>query len=301
MVDVSQMKTALSTLRERRRERIKLLQAAERSVRLTKPSNLQSQTADVAKYFSSTEEAFRRAMEGRRKALEQLAALAPPSLPTYVRLETPFMIWADPPDILLDSHIEAENNWAKVYSEYGQSVKHPERDYWNLDQVHFYFFWENDKLGADAVVNVTSNLMLNGICYVQADAEWIPNIFGGFQGKTELIVSAGLLVVEWWNQPPTELFGQDQIVTDLTVDNPCCVWFGRQDKTAYATISGSYDVHYDMFRIPNKGAAVFEVTVGLSHFASSGISWANFRYGNSLILCPALELEIFKAQPVAAT
>jgi hypothetical protein len=135
------------------------------------------------------------------------------------------MIWAEPAHILMDSHIESENNWAKVLSKYGTG------GYWNFDQVFFYFLWENGT-GADAVVNVTSFMLLNGTCSAWANADWLPNVFG-LGPDTQLIVSAGLTLFEWWNQPPTQPLrqpGQEQNVVTLSVDGGCCRWFFRKGK-----------------------------------------------------------------------
>src|SRR5262249_16730248 len=118
MVDVSEIKTALFALNERRRERAKLLRVVRSSQQPTSPA-FQNQMDYLAKYFSLAEDAFRRGIEDQDKATEQLATVAPPFTPTYIRLETPFMIWAEPAHILMDSHIESENNWAKVLSKYG--------------------------------------------------------------------------------------------------------------------------------------------------------------------------------------
>jgi hypothetical protein len=304
MVDVSEEKIVLSALTERRRKR-ELCLAAERSQRLTgrKRNKIglaavrsQELTADVAKYFSSVEEAFRRGIEGRRQALERLGAVAPPYTPTkgaqrrFVILETAFGIGSDPPNILFDSLDQSENNWAKCLSEYSGG------DYWTTDDVGFFFLWDNET-GADVVVNVASFLMLNGTCSVWTNSAWLPNVFSGFEEKVELTVSANLTLFELWNQPPTHPLQQPsqfQIVNTLKVDAPCCRWIPFVDgKQETAVISGDFNVNYDMFRIPNHGRAMFEVSVGMSHFAatSDGLSWADFKDGG-LILCPHLELEI---------
>ena len=304
MVAVSE-KIVLSALTEKRRKR-ELCLAAERSQRLTgrKPNKLglgairsQELTADVAKYFSSVEEAFRRGIEGRRQALERLGAVAPPYTPTFVILETAFGIGSDPPNILFDSVDESENNWAKCLSEYSGG------DYLTTDDVGFFFLWDNET-GADVVVNVASFLMLNGTCSVWTNAAWLPNVFSGFEPTVELTISANLTLFELWNQPPTHPLqkpGQFQIVKPLKVDAPCCRWIPFIDgKQETAVISGDFNVNYDMFRIPNHGRAMFEVGVGMSHFASTSdsVSWADFEHSPGLILCPHLELEIFQPQPV---
>jgi hypothetical protein len=280
MVDVAQMKIAVSTLNERRAERIKLRQEAERTRTLTAAER--SLTADDAKYFSSVERAFRRGIEDRGKALKQLAAIAPPF---QIILFTPFMVWATPPRILIDSHIESGNNWAKIHSIYDRTGG----DGQTTDGVFFYFFWQNDT-GADALVNVESELMLNGICGAGVAAAWMPNVGGG-----DVQVYAQLNPFEWWNQPPTQPLqqpGQEQLVKDLWNPAPCCRWLFVQGRKKTAIISGDYKIYYDTFLIPNNDVAVFEVGLSLTHsIIGTGETWVDF-LDDSLILCPLLELDI---------
>jgi hypothetical protein len=75
---------------------------------------------------------------------------------------------------------------------------------------------------------------------------------------------------------------------------PAVLGLDRKD----AVISNEYNVYYDMFLIPKRDVAVFEVGVGLSHEATDGWTSVDFNSGNSSILCPRLELEIMSARPV---
>jgi hypothetical protein len=256
---------------------------------------------DAAQYFSAVEADFRQGVESRRKAIEQLAAIDAPYAPTYVMLNTPFLIWAlrdgtEATSILLDSHIESGNNWAKVYSHFEDGG-----DFYLYDQLGFYFFWENTT-GADAVVNLTSYLMLNGGFLAHANPGWIWSPFWGEGtiGTINLSADVELSLWEWWNQPPTEPLRQaDQIqsVSALSVDGGYALWSPGKTETSY--FSSNYHVNYDTFRVPNNEVAVLEVTLKLTYEGYDADGWFDFDSDNFLILCPYLQLEIVSPPPTA--
>jgi hypothetical protein len=150
---------------------------------------------------------FRHGIDGRRKALEQLAIIAQPYIPTFVVLNTPFLIWAnrflphsDEPlgtDILIDSHIEPLNNWAKILLNYGKD----DDVFFATDRLNFYFIWRNET-GSDAVVNVVSYLTVNGSCRVHATSSFWHGLLTPNFGQVS--IDAELSIFEWWNEPPTE-------------------------------------------------------------------------------------------------
>ena len=164
---------------------------------------------------------FRHGINGRRKALEQLATIAQPYTPTFITLDTPFRIWANRfapdsneplgTDILVDSHIAPLNNRAKILLNYSADASF-------TDRLNFYFFWRNET-GGDAVVNVTSYLTLNGSCKVHAKSSLLHGLVA--PNFSQVSVDAKLSVFEWWNEPPTEPLseaGQLQNVTSLEAD-----------------------------------------------------------------------------------
>jgi hypothetical protein len=278
-IDVSQMKPALSAIKER----------------------LRKQKANPADYFSQAQDAFRQGIESRQKALALLATITQPYTPTYLSIDAPFLIWVvrdgnEDPTILIDSHIEPGNSWAKIAADVDSGG-----DFGFIDQLNFYFFWQNDT-GSDAVVNVVSHLMVNGYCSIGAHSGWIWTPFWGAStiGHTQLWVDAGLTLLEWWNQPPTEPLrqpGQLANVATLSADGG---WGPFVGGGRTETPSDNFHLNYDTFLIPRGAAAVFEVSLKLTCIGYNGDCTVNFNnYGNALVLCPHLQLELMTGPPTA--
>jgi hypothetical protein len=228
---------------------------------------------------------FRHGIEGRRKALEQLAIIAQPYTPAFVVLNTPFLIWAnrflphsDEPlgtDILIDSHIEPLNNWAKILLNYGKD----DDVFFATDRLNFYFFWRNET-GSDAVVNVVSYLTINGSCRVHATSSiwhgWLTPNFA------QVSIDAKLSVFEWWNEPPTEPLseaGQQQnVVPQLKAEGG---EFSDDGKSTL--VSANCQLAYNIFRIPSNDVAVFEVGLSLDWAVAYGDVNVDFSFEDNLV------------------
>ena len=235
---------------------------------------------------------FRHGIDDRRKAIQQLETVAKPYAPTFIVLETPFLIWAnrflpnsnDPlgTNILVDSHIEPLNNWAKILLNYATDDA-----FFATDRLNFYFYWRNET-GSDAVINVASFLTLNGSCRAHAKSSfWHGLLTPNF---SQVSVDAELSVFEWWNDPPTEPLsepGQVQNVTTLTATGG--MWSGDSKSTL---VSANCQVTYDIFRIPSNDVAVFEVGLSLQYGIAGGDLNVDFSFEENLVLCPYLQLEV---------
>jgi hypothetical protein len=121
----------------------------------------------------------------------------------------------------------------------------------------------------------------------------VPPIDGG---EATLEVYATLNLFEWWNHPATEPLrqpNQRQFVTSLSVSGPIKLLEGWESKSQ--DFSEPYSVHYNMFRIPRGGVAVFEVVLELQYFdVGNGFIESDFAdpYFNGKVLCPYVDLEI---------
>jgi hypothetical protein len=259
---------------------------------------LQDQSEAVARCAAATRfEKLRHGAENRRKALELVASLG--QAYTTTRLSTPFLIWAlrdwfDATNILMDTHIEPGNNWAKIYSEYKREW---DDGFWHQDELIFYFFWQNDT-GQDAVVNVSSYLLLNGRCEVNAYAGWY------WGGESTLHLDAQLSLLEWWNQPPTEpLWQRDQRQNVMTLSASSGWREISPGETKSKLVCDPYYLHYDLFWVPRGGAAVFEVSLNLGYSeVYQGRVMVDFNYDDYQVVCPYLDLEVLTeaSRPVNA-
>jgi hypothetical protein len=241
---------------------------------------------------------FRNAIARRRSAWDLLGAIGQPYTPTYVALDKPFLIWANrygrAADILVESHIEPWNSWARTVTRAAS-----ESAFMVRDEVSFYFLWQNET-GSDVVLNVESYLMLNGWCQLTADSGWIWSPFWGQGtiGKSRLAVDAELALLEWWNQPPTQpafQSGQIQNVLKRAISGGFA--FGNPGKTDLALVTGNHHLNYDLFHVPRDAAVVFEVALSMSGSGSDGSVMVRFDGENALILCPYVQLEVVTGPP----
>ena len=72
--------------------------------------------------------------------------------------------------MLVDSQMQPQNSWARFRAEFTSTGS-----FLNQDELSFYFFWQNDA-ASDAVVNVSSSMMLTGHWWVWAESGmfWSP-------------------------------------------------------------------------------------------------------------------------------
>ena len=239
----------------------------------------------------------RHGIDGRRKALEQLATIA--RAPNFIMLNKPFLIWANrffPPstdpnatDILRDTHIEPLNSWAKIILNYASDDFFSATQF-ATDQLNFYFFWRNES-GFDAIVNVTSYLTLNGSCMVHANAGGL-----GLYHPNGVTVYAGLSVFEWWNEPPTEPLSEPNQSQKVTHVGAGPNVFSGDTREALIPPT-DYQVTYNIFRAPSNDLAVFEVGLSLDWFVNNGSVNVDFSFEDQLVMCPFLQLEVFTVGP----
>lgn len=213
-------------------------------------------------------------------------------------LDTPFLIWAnryennqmEGTNILVDSHIEPLNNWAKIILD--RAAKGDDVIF-AIDQLNFYFLWTNTT-GYDALLNVTSHVALNGSCRVHADLNFSTAIWG-VDPFSRVSIDADLQVFEWWNEPPTEpLWESSQLanVTSLSVEGG--VWSGDGHSSL---VSGDFELEYNIFRVPQNDVAVFEVGLSLNYGIWKGDLNVDLSFENNLVFCPYLQLEVLTAAP----
>jgi len=232
-------------------------------------------------------------IEAQQAVLRQLATR--PSTPIFIALNTPFLIWpnrflpnsTDPlgTNILVDSHVEPLNNWAKILLNVSQDDA-----IFATDRLNFYFLWKNDT-GGDVVVNITSSLTLIGSCKVHAKSSFWHGLAA--PNFSQVSIDAVLSVFEWWNQPPTEPLpetSQTQNVTSLSAKGG--VW---SDDGRSKIFSGNFPVAYNSFHIPSGNVGVFEVGVSLNWGLVAGDVNVDFSFQNNIIQCPSLSLEVFTA------
>jgi hypothetical protein len=250
--------------------------------------------AEAVTHLPAAHEAFRLAVDNRRKSLAHLAGLVPLPASWFVNLD-PFIIFEKRFRYIVDSHLEPMNSWVKCHVTAREGAKNSddaEFDYW--------FLWENESDYA-AVVNVTSSLVFTGHCSVSA----AQGIISG--DTTSLDIRAKLTLWEWWESPqiPISYEGsQNQQVLDLHVQGGHIFQSGRSKSKDLSFVK--FDLSYnDMFFIPARETAVFTVTFDVSYSTDDYLNLENDVTAdfasdpNFRVICPGVQLEVLTAPPVA--
>jgi len=255
------------------------------------------QRKERLKNAAAREKTFRQGLASQREALELLAR--PPVLPFtpyYLFLDTPFLIWEIPHpdlDLLQDSHVESFGSWVRVNVDYKTGS--------NQTWFTFYYSWMNES-AFPAAVNVYTGLTFNGDCSVTAAS----GVFSG--DKCNLTIDAELQLLEWWNEPVASPLGQssqNQNVLYLEATGPTLPesFWKTDDSHSQSFDHVPVNLSYQMFRIPPKSVAVFEVSAHFTFgFTSGGLNLsdaisADFASTelNYLIMCPFITLEVLSA------
>jgi hypothetical protein len=198
-------------------------------------------------------------------------------------VDTPFMIWPTNDLELEDSRIQPWNNTAKVRAQWRDSGTE------RTENLRFVFVWQNPN-DRWTVVNVESNLAVNGACDAFAEGGWL----GG--SINSLFVQASLNVWEWWNQPPTLLPPQATQVRGflaLAVSGGGLLSNLGGGNIHSKSANGIFDVRRTLFSLPPNGVAVFEVTLEFFYEnTGGGMIQVNFASGSFGVMCPAVVIAI---------
>jgi hypothetical protein len=244
---------------------------------------VERQEATAAQRAPKAREVLRAVIANRRKALETLLTLplAPPYL--YV-LDRPFLIWGAPhSNILIDTHIEPWNSWAKirVVAETGGDHKSGE------ERLSFYFIWENET-DYYAVIDASTVLAAHGACRARAE--------GGLgylllPPPALLSATANLRLWQWSAQPQTWVATPPSTVFELAAEA------GVFEDTRTTSVWDSFDLDYRSFAVQPRGVVVIEVILAVSYHLFDGHVLANFADGSYEVGCPFVVVGLLSAPP----
>lgn len=213
----------------------------------------ESAHSEAIKNSSRTSAALLSQVDARRKNLDGLLALNPK--PFLETIDSPFLIWASPSNMLSDSTIESWKSRAKFQfrSEADSGFR----------EVTFYYLWRNPS-DRFAVVNVDGFLILNGFCRAHQSGGYFPG-----NRITTIRLSGSMALFEWWNQPPTQPLSQASLTQTLfTLSADAGDGFGGDSSTVSKNVFRGCDLQYSLFLVPPSAVTVIEVSALLNH--SSG-------------------------------
>jgi len=235
---------------------------------------------------AGTRATVRKAIDARVKTLELANTVQPHAASTFVVLDAPFLVFANPSNWLFDSHVSRKESFAKVRF---QEKLEPPHIIPKVHDVTFVYVWENPSEHF-ALVNVETYVVLKGFCLTSVQ----PRIAQFLGAHSRLSVHAGLTLLEWWNQPPTTpLFQKSQEVEALGLHAYAPFLSG---DTEDQNLFDGYDLKYSLFAVPPKGVAVFYVNMFTKQTTDGHAFYiVDFLAKDSLVLCPYVQLEVLTA------
>jgi hypothetical protein len=246
---------------------------------------LQKQKALALKRARATKKTVAAALKERNAALGGLATNSDPdSPPFYVHLAQPFSIWPSPLDVMDDSRIEAGSSWAKAKR-------------WSViegnatDVVSFFYMWRNDA-AYPVTINVDSSISVNGHIVVIAEG----GIFPGTR-YASITLTAALMTVKWWEDPPTSPLLQDSQRTNIANLETSNGDFFQFQELHRRDVVGEFGVGYKMLEVPAGETAIFEVALWVTYDHKNGEIDYDFSRGDFVVRCPSLLVTVLTAPP----
>jgi hypothetical protein len=184
-----------------------------------------------------------------------------------VTLDTPFLIWAQPSNMLVGSSIEPSFSTAKI--RHAVSTDQIGDDGTESVSLSFYFQWQNPSSNPVSVANVATRPAISGKWAISATSSFV----NPYANTTIVFAEAKLRLLEWWNQPPTEPksnSAQSITLFELGVNGGFTIIDGP-GKRASKTVGEGVDLKYPpAVVVPPKGVMVFEVSLGTDIFFGGG-------------------------------
>ncbi len=221
-------------------------------------------------------------LDGQRASLIQslgiLAEIDPtvPS-PEYHLLNTPFLIWPTNSVDLEASEIVASNSWAKFRARIGTNKAF-------YGDVKFYYLWDNatDKF---AVINANGYSIFHGTAFVGVGGGVFPA-----NRAASVKLTASLQILEWWNQPPTQPYGQQDQSAEILNLRVSAGGFWEVGALDLKNVFRGSDLRHTLLLVPPRGVVVFVVTttVVMGTGQDDGLSEVDFASGNFMVGSPAV-------------
>jgi hypothetical protein len=200
--------------------------------------------------------------------------------PTFVILDTPNFIYANPSTMLTASHIQARNSTAQI--EYSND---PAK--FGTVNVGFRFWFENSSLKPVLLSNIASRLVITGVWDVFASCTTSP-----LQVNDIFVISgAELRIVEFWHRPPSSPPQEDSQsveVAFLSTDGGWCATDAPGQQKKEWISNKSYDPKYSSIEIPSKGVVLFDVNL----YATTITGDSNVAVILASVACPFVQFEV---------
>lgn len=253
---------------------------------------LEKEGAATAKSIAALQKTMRNGMENRRKALDLLGAK--PFIVTPIPLMSADSIWATPVGMLIDSRIIPGNNVAKIKFE-----THDDTGSNNPSvSLYFYFFWKNDTQYA-AVLNASADLILTGWAGLNA---WT-SFWGGSHSTMDLTAVMNVFVEgqqifdshERTSIKSLSAYGGSDLFGDTGSDSD--------------NIISTFNLSCSKILVESDQIVLFEVGMVASYTINNGsvaLSFCDVVQGDlplfdGSVICPALNIDLLTAPGVTSS
>jgi hypothetical protein len=253
---------------------------------------LEKEGAATAKSIAALQKTMRNGMENRRKALDLLGSK--PFIVTPIPLMSADSIWATPVGMLIDSRIIPGNNVAKI-----KFVTHDDTGGYPSVSLYFYFFWKNDTQYA-AVLNASADLILTGWAGLNA----FTSFWGGSHSTMDLTAVMNVFVE---GQQISTDSHQRTSIKSLSASGGSDL-FGDTGSDS-DNIFGTFNLSCSKILVESDQFALFEVGMVASYTINNGsvaVHFCDVIQGNlplfdGSVICPALNIELLTAPSVTSS
>jgi hypothetical protein len=218
---------------------------------------------------------------GERRSVSQFyEALNLLDEPPSVSLDKPILIWQTQGIDFPETRIEPGRSSAKF-------VFHSEATQ-GFEEMSFYFLWQNPN-DRPTVIRVDSQLVLNGLCAVNALPGFLPTF-----ARSDLFLNANLFIFD----PPSTAGLEPKSTVKKELDflhaNPSGGILGLAAQVGLEinreqTIA---QLRQELYLVAPKASTLFEVTLSMSYGNASGRIIVNFAHGDFAVLCPGVVITI---------
>jgi hypothetical protein len=197
---------------------------------------------------------------------------------------TPYLIWANPLEILVDSHIEPWNNRARVYGlrQDGGTLNY---------SVGFFYFWDNPSAQNYALVNIASTLVTKGFVRAVGNTGILGGGEAGLDAYTYLKSYQGA--------------AGEALLEPQTISSVGMYGVRAEGGGAWSRETGREDskgvffeaaIEYKFYPVPPGMRVIFEVRLLLATGIKLGSGSVSFDFANAVqdnyVQCPALIITV---------
>jgi hypothetical protein len=243
---------------------------------------LESTEAEVEKELVSQIKNYQEGLSNKRSAYE-LSGRKPLTV-TPIVVDTAFGVFAFPSGILVDSHMESWNNWAKLFHASNLDSGG------ELKTLRFFFSWKNES-DYLVIINAVTELAAQGRCTINA----VPGTF--FGGRVFLRIESLLRVFLMGGPTLTSNSLQHGVILTGTIASTWGSIFGGDPEMKIRDVNTVNNLSCPSILVQPGQLVIFDVVMEVLYSIDNGSVLIDFDRDH-LVTCPALIVELLTAPTV---